>query len=265
MTDRPASGADPAGRSGGRDESTEFLLQSIRDLDREHAAGDLDDDDHRALRDDYLARAAIALRAEQRGQTPPPPPARRRTPGQWALIIAGVVGFAVLSGVLMAQASGRRTSDQGVTGDIIRTPTQEAARCIELTEAPELRLGPDGELPPAVGCYQAVLEEDPDNPVALAYLGWTLVLIERTDDTLPPEVGAELTQAARRQLDQAVESDPGYADARAFQVVLAVQEERWDDAAAQLEEFDALNAPAAMRSLVDSQRQAITDGVESGG
>ena len=45
------------------EEQRDFLLASIADLDREHAAGDLSDDDARELRDDYTARAAEVIRS----------------------------------------------------------------------------------------------------------------------------------------------------------------------------------------------------------
>ena len=45
------------------EEQRDFLLRSIEDLDRELAAGDLDADDHRTLRDDYTARAAALIRS----------------------------------------------------------------------------------------------------------------------------------------------------------------------------------------------------------
>ena len=40
------------------EEEREFLLRSLRDLEREREAGDIDDDDYRTLHDDYTARAA---------------------------------------------------------------------------------------------------------------------------------------------------------------------------------------------------------------
>ena len=43
------------------EEQRDFLLSSLADLDREHEAGDLDDDDYEALRDDYTSRAATVL------------------------------------------------------------------------------------------------------------------------------------------------------------------------------------------------------------
>src|SRR5690606_37957028 len=39
------------------EEQRDFLLRSLDDLEREREAGDLDDDDYQALKDDYTARA----------------------------------------------------------------------------------------------------------------------------------------------------------------------------------------------------------------
>lgn len=56
----------PAG-AGGRERSVleeerEFFLRSLQDLEAERAAGDIDEVDYLALRDDYTARAAEVLR-----------------------------------------------------------------------------------------------------------------------------------------------------------------------------------------------------------
>lgn len=237
-----------------RDEGTAFLLQSLRDLDREREAGDISEEDYAALRDDYTVRAAAALRAEQRGQRPPPAPARPRSWGQRALIALGVVAFAGLSGWLVAQASGRRESGETITGEVTQTATQEARRCIALTN--------QQELVDAIPCYQGVLEDDPENPVARTYLGWTLVLTARqAAGVLPEDQLADLYVEARDQLDRAVELDPQYADARAFQVVVAVWEQRWEEAARQLALFDDLDAPADVTRLVETQRAEIEAGL----
>ena len=45
------------------EEQRDFLLRSLEDLEREHEAGDIDDHDYEALRDDYTVRAAAVLRA----------------------------------------------------------------------------------------------------------------------------------------------------------------------------------------------------------
>ncbi len=59
------------------EEERDFLLRSLRDLDAEREANDLDDVDYQTLRDDYTARAADVLRAievRKRGGGAPPPP-----------------------------------------------------------------------------------------------------------------------------------------------------------------------------------------------
>lgn len=254
---RSKAGAE-VGVDAGHDESTEFLLRSLRDLEAERAAGDIDDDDYAALRDEYTARAAAALRAEERGRPAPVAPAAERPRAQRLLVVAGVVAFALLTGVLVAQAVGRRDDGEGITGEITQTPTQQASECIDLTVS--------GELVDAVPCYEEVLATDPDNAVAHTYLGWTLYLTAgRAGARLPQDVLAGLYGEARSRLDQAVESDPGYADARAFQVVVAVREERFEDAAAQLEAFDGLDAPADVRQLVDGIRPDVTAGLAGEG
>mgnify|MGYP006292610163 CR=1 FL=1 len=43
-------------------EERDFLLESLRDLERERQAGDIDDDDYVTLRDDYTVRAARIIR-----------------------------------------------------------------------------------------------------------------------------------------------------------------------------------------------------------
>ena len=56
-----------------RDEQ-QFLLDSLRDLERERAAGDIDEHDYTTLRDGYIARAA-AITRELDGSAEPEPAA----------------------------------------------------------------------------------------------------------------------------------------------------------------------------------------------
>jgi hypothetical protein len=48
------------------EEERDFLLRSLRDLDREHEAGEIEEDDYRSLRDGYTARAASVLRPSRK-------------------------------------------------------------------------------------------------------------------------------------------------------------------------------------------------------
>src|SRR3954452_21110146 len=87
----------------GLEEQRRFLLQSLRDLERERDAGDLDEDDYRTLKDDYTARAASVLHAIDESQSGL---ARRRTGPKrstkaTALAVAGVLLVAIVAGVLV--------------------------------------------------------------------------------------------------------------------------------------------------------------------
>ena len=73
---RPAAGGAGTGGFGGDldldalAEERDFLLSSLRDLDAEHDAGDIDDVDYETLRDDYTVRTAQVLRAIGRAEQP---------------------------------------------------------------------------------------------------------------------------------------------------------------------------------------------------
>ena len=93
-------------------DDAEFFLRSLADIEREHAAGDLDDDDYQRLRDAYTVRAAAALR-----HTPVATGAARPSKRGWA-VGTGVLAVAVIAGVLLARGSGERLPGQTITGDI---------------------------------------------------------------------------------------------------------------------------------------------------
>ena len=67
-----------------REEERDFLLASLDDLERERAAGDVTDDDYRALKESYTARAAAVLRELDAGEfgqvADDESPERRRSP-----------------------------------------------------------------------------------------------------------------------------------------------------------------------------------------
>lgn len=155
-------------------EERDFLLTSLDDLERERAAGDVDDHDYRTLKADYTARAAAVLRAlDPPAPTPtddpaPAAPARRRVParGRRIATIAGVALVAVLAGVLVAQSSGRRGSGS-LTGLDVRAASSRVTQCQELERSGD----PEG----ALGCYGEVLDVLPANVEALTFRGWLQV------------------------------------------------------------------------------------------
>jgi tetratricopeptide (TPR) repeat protein len=213
----------------------EFLLRSLEDLEREHAAGDLDDDDYRVLRDDYTARAAAALRAEQRA-TERPSRGRRGF-----VVLAGVVAFAVVAGVLVAQASGRRDSGDTATGDIDRTVTEtlnDARRCFAERDADC-----------AIRRYDEVLAEQPSNVEALTYKGWALYTLEGD------------TEQALTTLLEAATTDREYPDVHAFLAVLFFRSGLLQQAANELDRLDELDPPPELLRQIEGLREQVDAGL----
>jgi tetratricopeptide (TPR) repeat protein len=195
------------------DEEPAFLLRSITDLDAEHAAGDISDADYRTLRDDYTARAAAALRARD----PTAPSAFGASGGRGATsftesnlgrrrfgVIVGLVMVAVAAGWLVQRSSGERVAGSASTGAIVEGSTDR------ITRAQQLVAG--GKLLEAVKTYDALLRDDPTNPVALAQRGW---LISRVDPSL--------VDKGLDSIDRAIAVDPGYAEAHFFRGMILLQ------------------------------------------
>lgn len=230
------------------EEERDFLLASIQDLEREHTAGDLGDDDLRTLGDDYTSRAAEVIRAIDERRAAFTHARRPRSAGRIAGVVAVVALFAMGAGALVAQAAGRRQSGETISGSgaIPRTPSQDANRCIPLTQ---------GNKPSeAIRCYQAVLERDPANPVALTYLGWTLVL---SSGDLDAASRARALRSAVGFLGRAVESDPRYPDARVFRAIVATRSGDVAAADRELDILERLNPPADVAALARPLRQEV--------
>jgi tetratricopeptide (TPR) repeat protein len=229
------SAAEPGVPASPLEEQRDFLLGSLEDLEREHAAGDVDEHDYAALKDDYTARAAAVLRALESGRARTAPVSRR----SWrrgALISLGVAAFAVLAGVLMAQALGRRDAGEVATGDIRQSVTEK------LNEAG--RRGSAGELDAAIDLYDEVLADDPGNVEALAYKGWML--------TLSGQDEAGLTT-----LIEAATENPDYPDAHAFLAIILFRNGLVEQADRELDRLDDLDPPAAIRELTSSLRAQV--------
>ncbi|HXQ62870.1 MAG TPA: hypothetical protein VN796_11090 [Acidimicrobiales bacterium] len=202
------------------DERT-FLLRSLEDLDREHEAGDLSDEDHAVLRDGYVARTAEVLRSldgapsptgagvGRAGSTHPGrrPPSRSATTSptdgrrrrRRILVVAATV--AVVVGAVWAVVAhvGPRLPGESVTGSVTLTPSQQTARTLAEAETLESR----GNAVEAVKLYESVLRRDPSQEEALAELGW-----------LEYQAGADgkdgtLLALGERQEQQAERVDPG--------------------------------------------------------
>lgn len=154
----------------GLEEERDFLLASLDDLERERDAGDVDDHDYRTLKADYTTRAAAVLRALDGQDAAEPAPgsataSRRRlsSRGRRVATIAGIALIAVIAGVLVAQASGRRGTGS-LTGLDVRAASGRIGQCQELEQS--------GDADGALDCYSEVLDSLPANVEALTFRGW---------------------------------------------------------------------------------------------
>jgi tetratricopeptide (TPR) repeat protein len=212
----------------------EFLLRSLEDLEREHDAGDLDEADYLALKDDYTARAAAVLRAEGT-VTVGAAPRRRRN--RAVLTVLGVLVFAALAGVVVAQASGRRDAGDTATGGIDQSITEklnEAGRCFS-----------EGDADCAIDLYDQVLEAQPSNVEALTYKGWATFVL-RGD-----------TEEALSLLIDAATADRTYPDVHAFLAVLFFRSGLVQQASNELDRLDALDPPPDVLTQVEGLRQQV--------
>ena len=216
------------------EEEREFLLRSLRDLEREREAGDIEDGDYRTLRDDYTARAASVLRAIDEGRAQLPAP-RRRRPRRVVATVAAVVAVAVGAGVLVARASGERVAGRPGSGSL---PTGEADQLAQARAALN-----QGNVLQAVKVYDTVLKTDPRSPEALAYRGWILRLAAVSGG----QTDQRLWQQGLASIERAIAVDPTYPDAHFFRGLILYRD-RHDatGAAGELQRFLGLNPPPDM-------------------
>jgi tetratricopeptide (TPR) repeat protein len=250
---RPRRGPDPD-RLAELEEERRFLLASLRDLEREHDAGDLDDTDYQSLKDGYTARAAAVLRELEDGRRALPP----KRPVRWGRRLAwvgAVVALAVISGLLVARFSGQRLPNDTLTGDISESLNTLLAEARQLQAA-----DPQG----AIDAYQRVLEQDPDNTEALTYRGWLLIRVGADAVARGLAEGNELVARGMEGLDRAIELRPSYADPHCFRGITLFR--FYADAQAAKPSVDtcvASNPPAVVRDLV-ANLQGEVDAALSG-
>lgn len=191
------------------EEERRFLLRSLADLEREHDAGDVSDEDHAVLRDGYTARAAVVLRAiEQDAVARTTAPKRR-----WSVTAAWVVAVVLLAsaaGWLVARSYGQRTPGQSITGgqpvDEVTAKLAEARSAFMTSPTTALVL------------YQDVLALEPDNPEARTYLGW---LLAQSSQSIEGDAKTAALDAAVQLLSEVTTDTPNYTDAHCFLAVVA--------------------------------------------
>lgn len=227
-----------------------FLLGSLSDLEREHAAGDVDELDYVALKDSYTARAARLIAELEAGSTKPASSGRRRGIAWVALVVL----LAAVSGVLVARTSGERRTGEGMNGAI-----DDGSVSSLLTRARSMGMS---DIATVLDLYSRVLAIEPDNIEALTYFGWFTVLsATQESDT---EVAGQRLESGLVLLRQATIADETYPDAHCF---LGISFFRFlDDAEAARGEIDAClaaNPPAEVATLVQGLSDQIDEALSS--
>lgn len=232
VTDEPIS----SGRSA---EDREFLLRSLEDLEREHDAGDLTDDDYLALKARYEAKLDASGPNRARDGARDWDKKRRWGRVVGAIAVVGVVG--VVAGLGMARWSGSREPGQQLSGRAITTSDEQMARAARLFQ--------EGDASGAIDIYRSLLDENPEDVAALTYLGWTLrnVAVQQEEP--------RLMAAGVGFIDEATQVDPTYAEAWFFRGIIFLRDEDEPDKAVDALRLVLANDPipeieAAARELL---------------
>lgn len=235
---------------GSLEEERQFLLNSLRDLEREYSAGDVDHDDYISLRDGYVARAA-SLTREIEGSAKVAISDSTAPGKKWAKIlgaVAVVVAIATASGWWVASQSGQRLPGQSASGGI------EMSSSVRLSLARSLNFSDPAQ---AIQLYTDVLKIEPDNVEALTYRSWLLTL---SASSASEDVKNAAYATAIDDLLRAVELDPTYPDAQCFTgiVYFRILEDA-NTAKPYLQTCKSMNPPHEVMSFV----AAIVDDVEA--
>ncbi|MGO9560665.1 MAG: hypothetical protein ACLPYW_16465 [Acidimicrobiales bacterium] len=218
-------------------EELSYLRRSLEDLEREHAVGDVSERDYERLRARYETLATeveqalgASAPAEQgttgtegagRPEGPARSPVANRVRGvlatKRARLVTGWTAFTCfgLAAVLLV------LSLAGV-GPFASTPPLSLDARVQIMLAEASVLGSKGEVTEALATYDRVLALAPEQPVALADGGW----IARLAGLSQHEAG--LVRNGDAEIAAAVQVDPGYAIARAYDGIMLYGDQHED-------------------------------------
>jgi len=232
----------------------EFLRRSLADAEREHAAGDLSDEDHAVLVARDRSRLAevetelAALDAAPTATAPAPADVGAELPSAaqaehsplplWRRL--GIVGACLLIAagavILVEHFVQARQPGQASSGSV----SLSQAQLIEQQLQQAAVLNDKGSTKAALELYDKVLSEDPSNPAALAYAGFLQWNVGSTAQV------ASLVRIGRAEIETSVKDSPTYYQGHLFYgLVLENQDHNHAAAVAQFDDFLADNPPAA--------------------
>lgn len=191
-------------------------IEGLRELEFDHRAGKLSDQDYGELRALYEAKAAATLaaaaaervraaaRAAEEAEAAPAParPAPRRW--RWAAAAVFLVVFGAAIGFLLPQAVRVREEGGSITGGML-TGSEAPVSAAQPRDLPALldqgrRAMEAQDLGRALTLFRVALEVDPDQVTARAYLGLVLLRGGHPDRALP-------------EFDRALSREPSFPQA----------------------------------------------------
>jgi cytochrome c-type biogenesis protein CcmH/NrfG len=234
----------------------DVLDREAGEVDTQLERGEIDVDQHRALRYVLDARAADVVQRLDAGRVQRPD---RRRSRRATAVTAGAVaaGCALLVWMLTTQLAPRTQPTTRTTATADSTVEARAARLAAVVErqpddAPSRVayarvLLEQQDLPHALEQYDAAARIEPGDAEALAYGGWIAVLSGDSD-------------GGRARLDRAVATDASYPDAHALRGLALLRAGERADAAGELRRYLELapNGPLA------AQVAAVVDRLGSG-
>jgi tetratricopeptide (TPR) repeat protein len=199
-----------------------FLMRSLDDLEDERAAGNIDEETYARLHGDYTARAAGVLRALDGEPVEPPSGPPPVSAGRRALVIGGLIAFAIAAAVVLAITIGPRAPGGTVTGGLPTGPRTDAVLKAAASAHPNdysARIEYARDLlnkdsVAALQQYSAAARLKPKDPEPPTYIGWILGLASAQVDA------ADRAQLVNRSLSDfalARRLDPKYPDSYVFE------------------------------------------------
>ncbi len=161
----------------------------------------------------------------------------RRKRSSWWFLGGAVAAFGAALIVAVSLFASSRQPGQSATGSFAQSQQQQ----IEQTLAQGAALENQGQLGQAARLYQSVLDQHPDNEVALAQLGWLEYLIGQSGKS------GSLIRDARVKLDRASQLDPhDYAVRLYLGTILLQQDGNASGSVEQYRQFLGDNPPAVV-------------------
>jgi tetratricopeptide (TPR) repeat protein len=197
-------------------------MRSLDDLESEREAGNIDEETYARLHGDYTARAAAVLRAldgEPVELAPGPPPV---SAGRRALVIGGLIAFAIAAAVVLAITIGPRQPGGTVTGGVPNNPKAAVADKAAVAAHPNdysarIQYARDLLTTNSVAAlqqYSAAQRLNPNEPEPATYIGWILGLA--SGQVTDPASHEQLVKQALAEFARARRIDPKYPDSYVF-------------------------------------------------